>query len=194
MKTRQLLGPEDFDKFKLLLTCHKKIGGTQALNIESYELIYSKYFDFNENYKIFGYFENNILISSISLAYRDNNTRGRYWMISGLFTTKKYNIFSFNNPEIGLLIKKAFDIAEENAYYEYYYCISAQVSRVYERQIDKNNYIPLQRYDRISLDIVPKNTVPSIDLYFKLMGGKTKPHDIIIKKRVLQEQFRKKII
>ena len=66
MKTRQLLGPEDFDKFKLLLTCHKKIGGTQALNIESYELIYSKYFDFNENYKIFGYFENNILISFIS--------------------------------------------------------------------------------------------------------------------------------
>jgi len=185
----QLQGIDHFNQFTLLLN-QKKVGGTVPAPIKEYYDNFWKYSEPSDRYKLFGYFEDNNLISAICLGFWENKSRGRFWMIPGLFTIKKHNFFSFNNPEIGLLIKKAFELAEENCYYEYYYCIAEHVSHVYERQIDKNKYIPLKRYDRITLDIVEKNTLPTTELYLRLIGESTKPHNIIIKKRVLKQQFR----
>ena len=45
------------------------------------------------------------------------------------------------------------------------------------------------RYEKIDLDIVPANTVPKHELYWRLMGEQTKPVPILIKKRVLKKEF-----
>jgi hypothetical protein len=124
------------------------------------------------------------------LAFLENKSRGRFWVMPGIYTSRTYNLFSFNKPEIGSLIKLAFETAESNEYYEYYYSIAKQVSEVYEKQINKTTYIPLNRYERIDLALVPANTIPTVDLYYKLLGAQTRSHDMMIKKRVLKEEFR----
>jgi hypothetical protein len=61
---------------------------------------------------------------------------------------------------------------------------------VYERQIQKTQYIPIGRYEYIELATIPANTKPEKILYWKLMGEQMKPDTIIIKKRVLKPQYR----
>lgn len=185
----RLLGVLDFEKFCKIAVEAKKIGGSTPPESITFKYEFLKYFNENDDYQSFGYFKDNNLISVVTIAYRENKARGRFWVISSLFSANKSNIFSFNRPEIGLLIKRAFENSESLCYYEYYYCIAEHVSHVYEKQIDKNIYIPLKRYDRITLDIVPKNTIPTVDLYQKLLGEK-KPHNMVIKKRVLKHEFR----
>lgn len=188
---KRLSGKNDFDKFLKVVELHKKIGGTVPNNLSFFEEVFKKYFDDNINAQIFGYFENEHLVSTISIGYWENITRGKFWVISSLFSTKKHSIFSFNRPEIGLLIKKAFENSEELQYYEYYYVIAEHISSVYERQINRNVYIPLNRYDRITLDVIPKNTLPNRDhLYNRLLGNECKPHNMIVKKRVLKFIYR----
>lgn len=188
---KRLSGKNDYDKFLKVVEVHKKIGGTVPNNLSSFAEVYKKYFDDHISCQIFGYFENEHLVSAIAVAYWKNDTRGKFWVISSLFSTRKHSIFSFNRPEIGLLIKKAFENSEELQFYEYYYTIAEHISSVYERQINKNVYIPLNRYDRITLDIIPKNTLPNRDhLYNRLLGNECKPHNMIVKKRVLKLIYR----
>ena len=187
----RLSGKNDYNKFLKVVQLHKKIGGTVPNNLGFFVEEYKKYFNDDDNNQIFGYWENQYLISTIAIAYRENITRGKFWVISSLFSINKHNIFSFNRPEIGLLIKKAFENSEELQYYEYYYVIAEHISSVYERQINRNVYIPLKRYDRITLDVIPKNTLPNCDhLYNKLLGNECKPHNMIVKKRVLKFIYR----
>jgi hypothetical protein len=120
----------------------------------------------------------------------ENKARGRFWVITTLYTTRFTTYFSFNQEEIGLLIKEAFHLAESKKYYEYYYSVSERIATVYESQYRKNKYVQTGRYDLVELDRVPANTQPTTDLYWKLMGQELKPDAIIIKKRVLRESFR----
>lgn len=186
---RRLLGYSDLDAYIDLASKYKKIGGSKAPAQDFWEEIYGKYFMENSAYQSFGYFKEDTLVSVINVAYRENNSRGKFWVIPILFSLIKSNIFSFNRPEIGLLIKKVFDNSESLGYYDYYYVIAEHLSNVYEKQIDKNIYIPLQRYERITLDTIPKHTTPTVDLYQKLIGD-PKPHNMVIKKRVLKPEFR----
>ena len=88
------------------------------------------------------------------------------------------------------MLKAAFEFAESKEYYEFYYSISERVMNVYERQWQRNSFMPVGRYDLTTLDTVSANTRPDHDLYWKLMGNQLKPDNIVIKKRVLKEQFR----
>lgn len=189
---KKLLGNADLEMFYQIVANNKKIAGTHPPNFNNFSNLYEKYFIENAEYQMFGYVRNNLIISVVGVAYKENNSRGRFWVISSFFSAIKSNLFSFNKPEIGLLIKKAFENSERLNYFEYYYAIAEHVSEVYERQIDKNIYIPLKRYNRITLDIIPKNTLPNSDhLYNKLLGNEPKPHNMIVKKRVLKDEYRK---
>jgi hypothetical protein len=46
------------------------------------------------------------------------------------------------------------------------------------------------KYELTTLDVVPANTKPEFELYWRLMGQELKPDNIIIKKRVLRQEFR----
>jgi hypothetical protein len=190
MKVERLAGEKQFNECVAISKLRSKIGGTKPITEESFIEKHQKYFESNDNFHAIGCVENDKIISWIAIAFTENKTRGRFWVITSLYTTKFTSYFSFNNEEIGLLIKASFELAESKKYYEYYYSIGESVSSVYEKQIQKNKYIPIGRYDYIELDRIPANTQPSVDLYWKLIGQELKPDNIIIKKRVLRSEFK----
>jgi hypothetical protein len=114
--------------------------------------------------------------------------RGKFWVISGLYTKNFKSYFSFNHSGIGELIKFAFDYAESRGWYEYYYCTAERVINVYERQWKRSHS---HRYEHILLDVVPPNTKPFYELHWRLMGQEVKPVPMIVKKRALKQEFRK---
>jgi hypothetical protein len=190
MKVERLLGEEYFNQCFEISKLRPRVAGTTPASLEVFLEKNKKYFDENDDYHILGCIEDSRVISWIAVAFIENKARGRFWIIPSLYTTKFTNYFTFNNEEIGLLIKAAFQLAESKKYYEYYYSVSQRIATVYEKQIQKNKYIPIGRYDYIELDRVPADSQPTTELYWKLMGEETKPDDIIIKKRVLRESFR----
>lgn len=190
MKVERLLGPAHFKECLDIAKIRPKVGGTKPLSEETLIELCQKYFVENDNYYALGCIEDGNIISWIGIVLMENKARGKFWVITSLYTTIFTEYFSFNQQEIGLLIKEAFHVAESKKYYEYYYSVSERVATVYESQYRKNKYIQTGRYDCIQLDIIPANTQPSVDLYWKLIGKELKPHNIIIKKRVLRAEFR----
>ena len=191
MNLIRLSGDKHYNECFEISKLRPKVGGTTPIPTELFLETHKKYFENNDNYYAMGCIENDKIISWIAIAFIENKARGRFWVITSLYTSKFTSYFSFNNPEIGLLIKASFELAESKKYYEYYYSVAEKIASVYENQIQKNKYIPVGRYDYIELDRVLANTKPSTDLYWKLMGHETKPDTIIIKKRVLRPKFRK---
>ena len=190
MNVERLLGENHFNECLSISKLRPKVGGTKPLEESSFIEKHQKYFENDDNFHAFGCIENDKIISWIAIAFIENNIRGKFWVITSLYTTNFTSYFSFNNEEIGLLIKAAFKLAESKKYYEYYYTVAESIASVYEKQIQKNKYIPIGRYDYIELDRIPANTQPSVDFYWKLIGQELKPNNIIVKKRVLKTEFR----
>jgi hypothetical protein len=190
MKIERLSGEEHFKECLGIAKLRPRVGGTKPIPEESLVELYTKYFTENDNYHAFGCIEDGKIVSWIGIVLMENKARGRFWVITALYTTLFRDYFSFNHEEIGLLIKEAFNLAETKKYYEYYYFVSERIATVYESQYRKNKYVQTGRYDLVELDRVPANTQSTVDLYWKLMGQETKPDTIIVKKRVLRDMFR----
>jgi hypothetical protein len=190
MNVVHLLGEKHFNECFKISKLQQKVGGTKPISNEVFLETHKKYFNYNDDFYALGCVEDDKIISWIAIAFIENNTRGKFWVITSLYTTKFTSYFTFNNEEIGLLIKASFELAESKKYYEYYYSVGERIASVYEKQIQKNKYIPIGRYDYIELARIPANTKSDVDLYWKLLGEETKPDNIIIKKRVLREAFR----
>jgi len=184
----RLTGDQYLDQCFNMSRLKSRSGGSTPPDRDTFITGYSKYFDpVSKNYAL-GCIDNGELVSWIAVGFVD--APEKYWGITGLYTSKFVQLFSFNNPEIGLLIKEAFRIAEENHYYEYYYCVSKRISKVYEKQIQKTTFIPIGRYDYLEIAVIPAGTQPDNKLYWGLMGQEIKPDDIIIKKRILRLEHR----
>ena len=165
-----------------------RTGGSVPLTLEAFESTFEKYFLDDKFYRAIGYFENNILSSFICISMFENNMRGKFWVIPGLYTRDFKNYFSFKTSGMGDLINYAFDYTESMGWYEYYYCTSERVMNVYERQWKRSNS---HRYEHVLLDVLPPNTKPYYELYWRLIGQEVKPDPMIFKKRVLKPEFRK---
>jgi hypothetical protein len=191
MIVKRLLGDEYFSKCLEISKIRPRVGGTVPISEETFKEVYTKYFEDNENTYVFGCFNDDELISWIAIGFAETPLTGKFWVISTIYTTRFTQYFSFNNEEIGLLIKTAFEFAESKNYYEYYYTVSSRISNVYEKQIQKNKFIPIGRYEYRKLKTVPPNTRPESELIWRMMGQETKPDATIVKKRVLRPEFRK---
>jgi len=178
----QILGPEYTDECVRIALSNKKVGGTRPVSTEKCRQLMKD----SDNLISIGYFENNNLVSWVSIGFYESKMRGKFWAITGLFTTVFKERFSFSRPEFGLLFKYAFEMAEEKGYFQYFYCIAERLERVYERQWKKNPWGFNGRYDLITLDVVPANTKPQYELYWRLMGQELKPDNIVIKARKLK--------
>jgi hypothetical protein len=165
-----------------------RTGGTVPLTLEGFLGAFEKYFQDDEFCRVIGYFENNELVSFVCIRMFETTMRGKFWVISGLYTKNFKSYFSFNHSGIGELIKFAFDYAESRGWYEYYYCTAERVINVYERQWKRSHS---HRYEHILLDVVPPNTKPFYELHWRLMGQEVKPVPMIVKKRALKQEFRK---
>jgi hypothetical protein len=187
----RLLTLFDLDSAMKIARLKLRSGGTTTLSDTTFEQLHYRYFESNGINYALGYFDNDQLVSWIALGLHENKTRGRFWYISFLYTSVFHNSFTFNNIEIGSLIKSAFAIAEEQQYYEYYYTVAQRIEHVYDRQWARNNFMQTGRYDCTVIGQVEANTTPTVDLYWRLLGCETRPDTLVIKKRVLRPEFRK---
>jgi hypothetical protein len=184
----RLLEPADLPDCMEIASLKNRTGGTVPLTPGGFVDAFEKYFQGSEYYCAVGYFEDNVLVSFLYISMFENNMRGKFWVIPGLYTRDFKSYFSFKSSGMGELIKFAFKYAETKGWYEYYYCTAERVMNVYERQW-KRSYS--HRYEHILLDVVPANTKPFHELYWQLMGNETKPDPIVFKKRILKPEFRK---
>jgi hypothetical protein len=178
----RILTIEHTDECVRIALSNKKIGGIRSVSPEQYRQLLTE----SDNLIRIGYFEDDTLISWVSMGFYESKMRGKFWAITGLFTTIFGERFSFSRPEFGLLFKQAFEMAEEKGYFQYFYCIAERLERVYERQWKKNPWGFNGRYELITLDIVPANTKPEYELYWRLMGKELKPDNVAIKARKLK--------
>jgi hypothetical protein len=178
----RVLSTEYTDECVKIALSNKKIGGTRPVSAEQVWQTLAE----SDNMMHIGYFENDKLISWVGIGFYENKMRGKFWVITGLYTTVFKERFSFSRPEFGLLFKRAFEIAEEKEYFQYFYCVAERLERVYERQWKKNPWGFNGRYELVTLDVVPANTKPEYELYWRLMGKQLKPDNIVIKARKLK--------
>jgi hypothetical protein len=190
IQIKRLLGDKYFEECQQIFNLRKKHSGTTPITQENFKNKFDKYFKKNNQFFVFGYFEDNKLTSWLSFILHETQKNDKFYVITNLFTTKFRTFFSMNNDEIGKLWKKMTKFSESKGYYNYYYCVSEKINRVYETQTKKSHHYT-NRYDMINILVIPPNTKPNSTFYWKLMGEETKPHSIIIKKRILKEEFRK---
>lgn len=151
---------------------------------------YLKYFTKDNDRFAFGYFENDVLQSWLLQGFFRRKTDGKkYWVISFLCTHSK-SFFSFNNPEIGLLVKEAFENAEAHQYYNYFYVVPEKQTNAYERQWRKNQWGFNGRYELTTIDTIPAHTRPLDKMYWRLMGEEIKDYNVVVKARTLGKQYR----
>jgi hypothetical protein len=187
-EVREITGNYDYEEIcDQVFFSRKKISGTTPMSIERYENLRKE--AKSNNSVVIGYFEDNKLISWITIGFYENKMRGKFWVISSFFSSVYTSYFNFNRPEFGMLFKAAFEVAEERGYHQYFYSIAERLERVYERQWRKNSYAIQGKYDLTTLAVVPANTKPEFELYWRLMGQELKPDNIVIKSRKLKSQF-----
>lgn len=167
-----------------------KVGGSTALTDQSFIESYEKFFKQQEDKIALGYFDNEELISWMTIGLYESAYRGKFWVVPCFFSKNQQSYFSFNSPDLKNLFSEAFRIAEEKRYYTYYYAVSEKISRVYDKQWQKNSFLPTGRYILTTLDVVPPMTKPDQSLYWKLMGEEMKVDATVIKQRVLKHEFR----
>jgi hypothetical protein len=181
----EITGNYDYEEIcKQIVFSRKKISGTTPISPERYQALREE--AKSNNAATIGYFEDGKLISWITIGFYESKMRGKFWVISSFFSSVYTSYFSFNKPEFGMLFKAAFDLAENRGYYQYFYSISQRLERVYERQWKKNSYAIQGKYDLTTLAVVPANTKPEFELYWRLMGQELKPDNIVIKSRKLK--------
>ena len=179
----------DLDDAIKIATLRQRVGGIET--VVDVETIRGYLLENLDGKVAFGYFENNELLSWIGIKLHTNKKRGKFWTISFLFSKLSHNWFSFNRVEIKPLFQKVFEYAENKEYYDFYYCIGKRIMHVYEKQWGKNNFLSTGKYDLVTLDVIPPNTEPNIELYWLLMNKELKNDSILIKKRSLKSHLRK---
>jgi hypothetical protein len=182
---REITGDQKYEERRkqIVLSC-KKISGTTPISPERYRVLQEE--SKSKDDVIIGYFEDDELISWITIGFYESKMRGKFWVISNFFSSVYTSYFNFNRPEFGMLFKAAFEVAEGRGYYQYFYSIAERLERVYERQWKKNSYAIQGKYDLTTLAVVPANTKPEFELYWRLMGQELKPDNIVIKARKLK--------
>mgnify|MGYP000293692471 CR=1 FL=1 len=189
----KILSSHDYAVAMEILDLKEKAGGMQKPNNITLHSIFLKYFVGDSDQCIaLGYFEEDKLISWVTLRfiYSLKNKFVNTWNITGMFSSKFDNMFSFNRPEIGLLIKTAFEIAEHRHCWKYYYTISTSHQYLYDRLWKKNNYLPTGRYTTVI-----EQTVDPLDFHIKryyadIIGTRDYNDEFVIKRRMLNPEFR----
>ena len=185
IEVRDITGNYEYEEIcDQIFFSRKKISGTSPMSIEQYQILREQ--SKSNNSVTIGYFEDGKLISWITIGFYESKMRGKFWVISNFFSSVYTSYFNFNRPEFGMLFKAAFEVAEGRGYYQYFYSIAERLERVYERQWKKNSYAIQGKYDLTTLAVVPANTKPEFELYWRLMGQELKPDNIAIKARKLK--------
>ena len=180
----RLLTPNDLDTARQIASLKSVHSGTaiseEALNTQFY-LLWTQ----DPKTKFIGYFEDDILISFMIVRF---GTLGedKVWVILGLFTSKFHNHFSWAHPELGQLVEWAFKEAEAHGYNSYLYSVATRLERVYERQWQKNPWLPpTGRYTKEVVARVPANAMHDL-AWLNRLANLPRPDGITVFKRTLK--------
>lgn len=183
------LTTEHVDQARHIATLRSKHSGTAPTPIEKIDWLLESINQEDSGFYLFGYFEGKELISWAALKFVELNGE-KVWVIIGLFTSKFNEHFTWNVPELGLLIKHAFEVAEGRGYYSYIYSIATRLERVYYHQWKKNVYLPpTGRYETQVVNRIPPNSTEAEEWQIR-MAGLPKPDEISIMRRTLKLEYR----
>ena len=108
----KLLTVDDLPTCMEIATLKNRTAGTVPLTAGGFLEAFEKYFNNNLDHRAIGYFENDVLISFLFISMFENNMRGKFWVISGLYTKEFNSYFTFKKAGIGELTKAAFKYTE----------------------------------------------------------------------------------
>jgi|APGre2960657373_1045057.scaffolds.fasta_scaffold01417_3 hypothetical protein len=188
MLTIKICGPEHLEQAVAITKLKNKHSGVEKPWQLDYAPILQKYLNTNTHYLTIGAFDGDELVSFLCSAFWRNNDPS--WFIVFLFTKRFGNQFSFNRPEIGLLLKAAFEIAEYRHYWKYYYSIAKKHETVYDMLWKKNNHVDVGKYNLKIEQEVPAYTAVDRDRFWRLVGSRVYEVDMVIKSRILKVENR----
>ena len=114
---REITGNQEYEeRRKQIVLSRKKISGTTPISPERYQTLQEE--SKSKDDVIIGYFEDDELISWITIGFYESKMRGKFWVISNFFSSVYTSYFNFNRPEFGMLFKAAFEVAEGRGYYQ----------------------------------------------------------------------------
>lgn len=146
------------------------------------------YFLMQDQFKIFGFFEDDLLITVVIIKFGELHGE-KTWTVIHMFTRRLRGIFSFGD-DFGQIIAKVFEIAEEKGFYNYVYMVNKKHENAYYRMWKTNKFLPpSNRYTISNLAEIPAGTIAPENWMVRLMGG-PKNYDCVIKMRKLKEEFR----
>lgn len=139
--------------------------------------------------KIYGAFKDNVLYSTLGIKIWNGMPS---WSLTNIKTNRDVCGLYFNIEKNGLsdCMNNAITYAENLNIFTYY-----NIQNHRKQNISKNIWIncPMisNRYEYYTDTIIKKNTMPSYDYQRNLMGNRTWPVDIIIRKGELKDSFRR---
>lgn len=139
---------------------------------------------------IVGVFEGEVL--SAWMAYRFGVLgEEKIWVIVHFFSVKNKNTFSFDK-DFQLIVEKIIEKAESIGHYSYFYAVRKQNEHTYEKAWARNQTVQIKgRYHIATIHEIKANTLPDVAWISRLLGNKTHPYDMVIRKRTLKEEYRK---
>jgi hypothetical protein len=188
MLTIKICGPEHLEQALAITELKNKHSGVEKPWQLNYTRILEKYLSANSNFLVIGAFDGDELVSFLCSAYWRISDPS--WFIVFLFTKRFGNQFSFNRPEIGLLLKAAFEIAEHRHYWKYYYSIAKKHEVIYDKLWKKNTYVNTGKYNLKIEQEVPAWTAVERDRFWRLIGSRVYEVDMVIKSRILKAEQR----
>jgi hypothetical protein len=184
----RLLERSDIGEAMALAARHARHSGTEPVSLVEIEDLLSEINTDTKN-RFFGYFDGRDMLSWACLRFGELHGE-KTWSISCLFVRHTREHFSWEPPELGLIVKQGFDYAEAHGYYAYVYSIATRLERVYERKWRTNPWLPPR--DRYTKDVIAR--IPAGEKapqnWMTRMARLPKPDEMSILRRTLKEEYR----
>ena len=184
------LNESHIDECLDMITLKERVAGGIPTSKETRTAIYSKYFldDRDSQGKTFfrtiGCIEDGEIKGWMAIMLNDTKSRGRYWAIIAFYAKEFSNYFDMNSPTYGQLVRYAIDYCENLQYNEFYYTVTERVANAYERQWKRSKFRS-ERYGIETVAVIPPQTKPEVDLYWRLIGERLRDEAMVIKHRML---------
>lgn len=145
-----------------------------------------KYFTESREHLLLGAITDGVLTSCLSVIFSTVKQQPA-WVIGSMLTKEFNSTFRFHQHDLNALVKTAFEIAERRGCRTYYYAIASKFAKIYAAKWQKNNLVPVGRYELFVDAVVPPDSEPENRFYWNLIGRRRVPIEVTINRRELFE-------
>ena len=95
IEVRDITGNYEYEELcRQIVFSRKRISGTTPISPERYQTLQEE--SKSKDDVIIGYFDDDKLISWISIGFHESKMRGKFWIISNFFSSVYTSYFNFN--------------------------------------------------------------------------------------------------